>query len=371
MPGRIVGLQEADTHGGGPVQWWRRLRRQPDVVGNGISGAAEENPEKAEAAPRKNAARIYHGRPAPRLPRGSRRLIAAFLLAAASGAAQEQVAPDGPDEQKAQWLSSYTWSAEGEAIGGLSGIEVSDDGSSFVALSDRDGLTAGQFLRDADGRITGISAAPFQKLRHAENTRSLGPYASDSEGLAQAADGSLYVSFEGHNRIWNYPEPGAVPTRVPRPREFDGLHGNSGLEALAIDETGALYTLPERTGALDRPFPVYRYRNGTWDQPFQLSRQGDWQATGMDYGPDGRLYLLERDFKGVFGFVTQVRRFSFIDGKPDAGEVLLQSWAGQHDNLEGIAVWRGQGGNIRLTMVSDDNYRIFQRTEFVEYVVKD
>ena len=49
--------------------------------------------------------------------------------------------------------------------------------------------------------------------------------------------------------------------------------------------------------------------------------------------------------------------------------LFRSSAAGEHDNLEGIAVWRDRNGDIRITMISDDNYRAFQRTEFVEYRV--
>lgn len=46
----------------------------------------------------------------------------------------------------------------------------------------------------------------------------------------------------------------------------------------------------------------------------------------------------------------------------------MQSELGRHDNLEGLSVWRDAQG-LRLTMVSDDNFMFFQRTEFVEYRV--
>ena len=79
----------------------------------------------------------------------------------------------------------------------------------------------------------------------------------------------------------------------------------------------------------------------------------------------GRLYLLERDFAGI-GFRSRVRRFA-PDGTGE--EVLLETGIGVHDNLEGISVWRDDLSRIRLTMVSDDNFRFFQRTEFVEYAL--
>lgn len=44
----------------------------------------------------------------------------------------------------------------------------------------------------------------------------------------------------------------------------------------------------------------------------------------------------------------------------------MQSEVGRHDNLEGLSVWQDAQG-VRLTMVSDDNFMFFQRTEFVEY----
>ena len=43
----------------------------------------------------------------------------------------------------------------------------------------------------------------------------------------------------------------------------------------------------------------------------------------------------------------------------------------RHDNLEGLAVWRDDSGAIRLTMISDDNFNLLQRTELVEYAVPE
>lgn len=87
----------------------------------------------------------------------------------------------------------------------------------------------------------------------------------------------------------------------------------------------------------------------------------------MDFGPDGRLYLLERALRGLF-FATRVRRFEIAEGaRVVSEETLLETAAGTHDNLEGISVWRDGAGDIRITMISDDNFRFLQRTEIVEY----
>ena len=92
---------------------------------------------------------------------------------------------------------------------------------------------------------------------------------------------------------------------------------------------------------------------------------------GADFGPDGWFYLLERQFTG-YGFRSRVRRFDVAGDTVHHEEKLLESPALRHDNLEGISVWRADDGTIRMTMVSDDNFRPFlQRTEFVEYAVTE
>lgn len=148
------------------------------------------------------------------------------------------------------------------------------------------------------------------------------------------------------------------------------MQQNSSLEALAIGPDGALYVLPERSGRLTRPFPVYRYAGGAWTQPFEIPRRGEFLMTGADFGPDGRLYLLERHLASIFGFQTRVRSFRVAENRVSDERVELVTSTGTHDNLEGIAVWRDAAGRIRLTMVSDDNFRAFQVTEFVEYRLK-
>ena len=83
-------------------------------------------------------------------------------------------------------------------------------------------------------------------------------------------------------------------------------------------------------------------------------------------GPDGRLYVLERDFTGL-GFRSRLRRLN-IDGSGE--EILLTTATGTHDNLEGLDVWADAEG-LRATMISDDNRYFFQETQFVDYRLPD
>ncbi len=266
----------------------------------------------------------------------------------------------GSAAAEATLVSIYPWTETLPRFGGLSGLEITDDGRGFIALSDKGILWRGRLIR-TDGAITGTSDVTRMRLRN-EDGRPIEQDRDDSEGLALAPDGSLFVSFEGPARVWHYATPDRA-TPLPAHPDFAGMIQNASLEALAIGPDGALYTMPERSGRADRPFEVYRFANGAWSIPFKIPRRGPFLLSGADVGPDGRLYVLERDFAGI-GFRSRVRRFN-LDGSGEAE--VFSSRIGQFDNLEGLSVWQDDTGAIRLTMVADDNFLPVQQTQLVEY----
>ena len=267
--------------------------------------------------------------------------------------------------QDATLRSTFVWSVESEVFGGFSGIEVGPNGTDFFALSDRGHLVSGTITRD-EGIITAVTLDNTARLSDAAGA-PLPHEQSDSEGLALSADGRLFVSFEWTHGLREVtPATGATGKLIYSEPLFENLQDNSSLEAVAIDSQGALYTIPERSGRATRPFPIFRFKDGQWDQPLSIPRRGVFLISGADIGPDGRLYILERDFVGV-GFRSRVRRFN-MDG---SGEVtLLETGLLTHDNLEGISVWQDDEALV-MTLISDDNFRALQRTEIVEYVLTD
>lgn len=262
-------------------------------------------------------------------------------------------------------VSRLDWASDEAHFGGFSGLELSDDGTRFMTISDGGAYIRGRLIR-TNGRLTAIQQDPRVRLTD-EQGRGLTYPDTDSEGLAMAPDGGFYVSFEVRHRVVHYPADQNARV-LPVSPAFAALGGNSGLEALAIDDAGRLYTLPERSGHLTRPFPVWRYEAGKWHKVFEISRSGGFSPVGADFGPDGRLYLLERSFSGI-SFRSRVRRFTLDDDRIVNEDILFRSPAHQHGNLEGLAVWRDGTGAIRLTMVADNNFKRFQRNEFVEYRV--
>ena len=266
-------------------------------------------------------------------------------------------------------LQDIAFHGSGALFGGFSALHLAADGSDFIALSDHGAFVTGRFDRDAMGRIVSIHTNSMTPLLDVAG-QPLGEKMTDSEGLTFDADGTVYVSFEGPARVQRYASLGSAATLLPSPPAFAKLPRNRALEALALAPDGTLYTVPEISDALDRPFPVFRFRQGAWDQPFTLPRRDHFLISDATFGPDGRFYILEREFRGFGGFATRIRRFQLTDAGAVQETTVLRTEPGTHDNLEGLVVWRDSIG-LRATMVSDDNYLALFRSQIVEYRLPD
>jgi hypothetical protein len=267
--------------------------------------------------------------------------------------------------QSLEFVSRYTWKNPVDGFGGFSSLELSRNGDRFTTTSDKGLIAEGRVVRSG-GRIRGLDNLRFEVIQNPAGA-PLRSYRTDAEGLAISPAGTIYISFEGTHRVMAYDELDAAARPLPDLPWQSSLQSNSSLEALAIDRAGVLYTMPERSGDLNRPFPVFRYRNGRWDRLLSIPRRDGFLPVGADFGPDGRFYLLERELNGLNGFSTRVRSFELGQNALTDEQELLRTTGGTHDNLEGLAVWATPEGVIRLTMISDDNFKFFQRTELVEY----
>lgn len=268
------------------------------------------------------------------------------------------------------YIGTYVWNVDDSRFGGFSGIEITKDGKMFHVVSDRTNLFWGKIDRDTGGRIRHMNILGRAHLKASDGAPLSGGYLGDSEGIAIDDEGQIWISFEGLHRVVRHNSPDSVAKPLPRPPEMPALKSNESFESLAIDKDGALFTIPEKSPGPGQPFPVLRFKDGEWDQPFFLRRDGRWLPVGSDFGPDGWFYLLERGFQGVLGFSSRVSRFRFDASGIAEEQLLLETSPLQYDNLEGLSVWHdGQG--IRLTMISDDNFLFVQRTELVEYQLRD
>jgi len=268
---------------------------------------------------------------------------------------------------RARYLGSFPWDMDKPWFGGWSGIELSADGQNMTAITDRGYILGAGITREGD-RITAVTPRQAWHLK-ASTGAYLTPKITDSEGLAIAPDGMIHISFEGVTRVSRYSRP-AVSARVLRHHKaFRGFPKNKSLEALAIDHRERLFAIPEHL-VNDTEIRVFVLDGTVWSTPFTLNGSNGFLPVGADFGPDGRLYLLERAWS-VLGFRARVRRWDVDGDQPHNEQLLLQTRTGTHDNLEGLAVWRDEQGRTRLTMVADDNFKPFQRTELVEYALQE
>lgn len=281
-------------------------------------------------------------------------LSAASAAAALLPAAPARAVAERPDRL-------FRWHGGGPFFGGFSAIELSTDRSRALFQSDRGFIVRARLVRDAEGAIVDIEKIEHFQLRNPEGDILRG-WRADSEGMDQRPDGSLYASFEGGGgRVFHYPDEQGPATALPRADSWRRLTGNQSLEALAVDAAGVVYTLPE--APLDGSFPLYRL-DRRWEVAALLPERDDFRPVGLDFGPDGNLYLLERKFRLAF-FANRISRLR--PGAWDQPETLAQTAMGTLDNHEGISITQDAAGQLWATTVSDDNQSRFQRTEIAEY----
>lgn len=263
--------------------------------------------------------------------------------------------------------SQYRWTSEDPNFGGLSGLWMSPDGSRLLALSDRGYYARAEVARD-EGKITDVTTTELSQLPLVDD-RAPEDFLIDAEGLAIAPDGTIYVSYEGHHRVWAFDPDFKDPQWTHKWDYFWRFQSNSGLEALAVDSQGVVYAIPERSGKWTRPFPVQRYKDEVWDEVLSIPRSKRFLVVGADFGPDGRFYLLERDFDVLSAFKSRIRRFDLTDQGFVAEETLLETSFSVMDNAEGISLWVDNSGRTIVSIISDDNYSGLIRTLLTEYVL--
>ncbi|MGI3186843.1 esterase-like activity of phytase family protein [Nioella aestuarii] len=264
-------------------------------------------------------------------------------------------------------LGAFSIRSEHPMVGGLSAVEITGGGTGLVALSDRGALIRGQITRDETGRVVALALAEPEILAD-RNGDLAGRNGRDSEGLAIADDGRIFLSFEGDHRVVLHHAHG--DTILPAAEGFAAFQPNASLEALAVGADGTLYTLPERSGDGDPGFPLFRYLNGAWDESWSIPRDGRFLPVGADFDDQGRFYLLERDFSMLFGFANQIRQFEVTSAGMSGGVTVWQSPYGGFSNLEGLSVWRDPQGRLVASMVSDDNFSPILPTELVEIILE-
>jgi hypothetical protein len=106
-----------------------------------------------------------------------------------------------------------------------------------------------------------------------------------------------------------------------------------------------------------------------------VKRSLDYDVSDAALLPGGDVLLLERKFSWTSGLAVRIRRIALGAIKPGAvvdGPILFEADLGfEIDNMEGLSVHRMSGGEIVLTLVSDDNFSAIQRTLLLQFTLAE
>ena len=108
---------------------------------------------------------------------------------------------------------------------------------------------------------------------------------------------------------------------------------------------------------------------------FQIVRHDDFDVSSARFLPNGDLLLLERRFRPPFGIALRLRRIpgpTIAVGATLDGPYLLDAgMTSPIDNMEGLAVSVDSAGRTILTLVSDGNFNVLQRTLILQFALAE
>lgn len=280
-------------------------------------------------------------------------------------------------------------------FGGLSGLGISNDGRRIMAVSDRGYMFSARLIYDRDENLSGIGEGAKSSLKGSKGQ----PLPDekkiwhDAESLAmgpQGFGGPLWVSYERRHRVetYDFGRLGATAPakRTKLPAQIRRVKSNSGVEGLArfgpgSDYEGGLLAITEHptvdhstgeraSGAKEIPGYIM---GGPNPGPVWLDAPGGFSVTGLDFHPNGDLLVVERRLGNLFDFSVRVRRVAramIHPGSHMKGETLFEGGLSYEiDNWEGIAVHTHGNGDVRLTIVSDDNFSPIQQTLLLQFTL--
>lgn len=279
---------------------------------------------------------------------------------------------------KLEFLGGIEVFSSDNNFGGYSGFRFKNNRTDFIAVSDIGFWVTGTLLRE-NGLPIGVKNAVLAPIRDTEGNVVLGKDSSDAEAL-EIVGNKAYVAFERNHRVGifdldqtNFTLKKSHILNI----DFDrlDLRGNKGMETIAHAPPGSpldgkLLMITERSLNKERDIRAFIF-GAKKLQEFSIARTNQFDITDGKFLPNGDLILLERRFTVATGAALRLRRFKAATIKPGArltGEILMfADTAHQIDNMEGLDITQNEKGDTVLTLISDDNHSILQRTLLLEF----
>jgi hypothetical protein len=280
-----------------------------------------------------------------------------------------------------QYRSGLILSSKFSGFGGLSGLRLDPKGERFISMSDKGTWFTGRIVYRSDV-MTGLADVEAAPMLAADGKPLAARGWYDTESIA--LDGPLvYIGIERVNQIvrFDFGKDGirALAEVVPTPPGIRKLPNNKGLESLVVVPkgmplAGTLIAISER-GLDDAGNLVAFLIGGPTPGQFSIRRSKDFDISDAVLLPSGDLLILERKFSLLSGLVVRIRRMplkSVVPGATIDGPSIFDADLGYEiDNLEGIDAHIGADGSTVLTMISDDNFSMIQRTVLLQFTLVD
>ncbi|WP_147272212.1 esterase-like activity of phytase family protein [Phyllobacterium salinisoli] len=268
--------------------------------------------------------------------------------------------------------------AANREFGGMSAIRFLDAGRNFLGVTDTGYWYAGRIERDGNGRPVGFGDFRMAPLLDSSGKPFERKWDADAEGMAISGD-RVTVGFERAHRLLEYRldtrDFKSLPEALPLPLPKEELRKNASLEAVAISPaSGPLgetrVVLTERS--LNRNGDIFAaVLTGPRRGIFYVRRTDDFDISDAVFLPDGDLLILERHYALLSGVALRIRRIASETIRPGGtvdGAVMLGADMGyQIDNMEGIDAWTDSEGRSVISLISDDNYSLWQRNLYLEF----
>ncbi|MEP2437947.1 MAG: esterase-like activity of phytase family protein [Roseibium sp.] len=264
-------------------------------------------------------------------------------------------------------------------VGGLSGLLSLDSGNQILAVTDNGLWFAAEIKQSPDGTPLDVTNARYTPMLNREGKSLRAAWQHDTEAIAIDGD-SLLVTAERANDIFRFPWPLATGKErmieeLPVSSEIKALRSSKGLEALAMPPTGSrlqgtALAIAERGPSGSDSIPAFLLKEGQ-QETLSVARSDRYDVTDATFLPTGDLLLLERRFnlRDLVGMrIRLIQDADILPGARLEGQVLLEADYGyQIDNMEGIAIHEGPDGATILTLLSDNNRSLLQRTLLLRF----
>jgi hypothetical protein len=276
-----------------------------------------------------------------------------------------------------EYRSGLVLTSRFRGFGGLSGLRLDSKGERFISISDKGSWFTGRIVYKGH-EMTGLEDVEAAPMLGPDGRPITARGWFDSESIA--LDGSMvYIGLERVNQVLRFDfSKGFTRSRgevVALPPAARKLPYNKGLEALVmvprgLPLAGSLIAISER--GLDAAGNIIAFLvGGPTPGQFSVRRTNDFDVSDAVLLPSGELLVLERKFSWLSGVGIRIRRISLKSVSPGAvvdGPPIFDADLGHEiDNMEGIDAHVTSEGDTVLTLVSDDNFSMLQRTLLLQF----